>query len=88
MKSKTEFKHESLLTPDDVRALLEALSNGLSKGQLEFSDEHEGSLKIEPEGLLQVKVEASEEEQKQQFEIKVRWERQPKALPKKGPKIS
>lgn len=88
MKSKTEFKHESLLTADDVRSLLEALSNGLTEGKLEFSDEHEGSLRIEPEGLLHVKVEASEEEQKQQFEIKVRWERQAKALPHKGPKIS
>lgn len=88
MKSKTEFKHESLLTIDDLRALLEAISNGLHKGKLEFSDENEGMIKIEPNGLLTVKVEASEEEQKQQFEVKVRWERQAKALPHKGPIIS
>lgn len=88
MKSKTEFKYEALLDPDDIQDVLKALSKGLSKGKLEFSDEKEGALSLDPKGLLRLKVTASDDEDSQQFEVKVRWEKSPKRLNKTAPKIS
>ena len=79
MKSKTEFKHEALLDAEDVQ--------GLGKGKLEFSDD-KGMLSLQPEGLLYLKVTAAEEDDRQQVDIKIRWEKQPKKLSKDLPKIS
>ena len=86
MKSKTEFKHEALLDPSDIQDVLKALSKGLGKGRLEFSDD-KGTLSLDPQGLLYLKVTASEEDDRQQVDIKIRWEKKPKALNKKAPKI-
>ncbi|MEO9655146.1 amphi-Trp domain-containing protein [Marinomonas dokdonensis] len=87
MKSKTEFKHEALLDAEDVQELLKSLSKGLGKGKLEFSDD-KGMLSLQPEGLLYLKVTAAEEDDRQQVDIKIRWEKQPKKLSKDLPKIS
>ncbi|MDB4837698.1 amphi-Trp domain-containing protein [Marinomonas sp.] len=86
MKSKTQFKHESLLDAEDIQDLLKAISKGLGKGKLEFEDD-KGVLTLEPKGLLYLKVSASEEDDRQQFDIKVRWEKAPKALEKTPPSI-
>jgi amphi-Trp domain-containing protein len=59
----------------------------LSKGKLEFSEEKEGSLTLDPKGLMRLKVSASEDEDSQQFEVKVRWEKRPKRLNKTVPNI-
>jgi amphi-Trp domain-containing protein len=87
MKSKTEFKYEALLDVDDIQDVLKALSKGLSKGKLEFSEEKEGSLTLDPKGLMRLKVRAYEDEDSQQFEVKVRWEKRPKRLNKTVPNI-
>lgn len=87
MKSKTEFKYEALLDADDIQDVLKALSKGLSKGKLEFSEEKEGSLTLDPKGLMRLKVRAYEDEDSQQFEVKVRWEKHPKRLNKTAPNI-
>ncbi|ADZ90662.1 amphi-Trp domain-containing protein [Marinomonas mediterranea] len=88
MKSKTEFKHEALLDASDIQDVLKAISKGVGKGKLEFSDDKDGELTLEPQGLLRLKVTASEEDDRQQFEIKVRWEKSPKAISKTPPKIA
>ncbi|WP_421847579.1 amphi-Trp domain-containing protein [Marinomonas sp.] len=87
MKSKTEFKYEALLDAEDIQDVLKALSKGLSKGKLEFSEEKEGSLTLDPKGLMRLKVRAYEDEDSQQFEVKVRWEKRPKRLNKTAPSI-
>jgi amphi-Trp domain-containing protein len=88
MKSKTEFKYEALLDAEDIQDVLKALSKGLSKGKLEFSEEKEGSLTLDPKGLMRLKVRAYEDEDSQQFEIKVRWEKRPKRMSKTPPNIT
>ncbi|MCB5162344.1 amphi-Trp domain-containing protein [Marinomonas algarum] len=87
MKSKTEFKYEALLDTNDIQDVLKALSKGLGKGKLAFSDEKEGTLQLDPKGLMRLKVTASEDEDSQQFDIKVRWEKRPKRLNKTAPSI-
>lgn len=88
MKSKTEFKHEALLDAADVQDVLKAIAKGLGKGKLEFSDEKDGEIELQPKGLLHMKLSVSEEDDRQQFDIKVRWEKRPKTLSKTPPKIS
>ncbi|ETI59883.1 amphi-Trp domain-containing protein [Marinomonas profundimaris] len=88
MKSKTEFKYEALLDADDIQNVLKAISKGLGKGKLEFSDDKEGELQLDPKGLLRLKVTASDDEDSQQFEVKVRWEKRPKRLNKTAPTIT
>lgn len=88
MKSKTEFKYEALLDADDIQDVLKAISKGLGKGKLEFSDDKEGELQLDPKGLLRLKVTASDDEDSQQFDVKVRWEKRPKRLNKTAPTIT
>lgn len=87
MKSKTEFKHEALLEADDVQDVLKAIAKGLGKGKLEFGEEKEGEIELNPKGLLHLKLSVSDEDDRQQFDIKVRWEKRPKSLSKAPPKI-
>ena len=87
MKSKTEFKHEALVEADDIQEVLLALAKGLGKGKMEFSDGKDSEMALTPKGLLRLKVSASEDGERQQFEVKVSWEKRPKPLPKTPPKI-
>lgn len=87
MKSKTEFKHEALVEADDVQEVLQALAKSLGKGKMEFSDGKDSQIELQPKGLLHLKVSASEDEGRQQFEVKVRWEKRPKSIAKTPPKI-
>lgn len=87
MKSKTEFKHEALLEASDVQDVLKAIAKGLGKGKLEFGDESEGEIELNPKGLLHVKLNVSDEDDRQQFEVKVRWEKRPKSISKTPPKV-
>lgn len=45
MQHKSEFRHESLQDGKSIQKLLEAISKGLGKGKLEFSDD-EGELAL------------------------------------------
>ncbi|SBS27561.1 hypothetical protein MAQ5080_00854 [Marinomonas aquimarina] len=87
MKSKTEFKHEALVEADDIQEVLQALAKGVEKGKMEFSDGKDSPMELLPKGLLRLKVSASEDEGRQQFEVKVSWEKRPKSLAKTPPKI-
>ncbi len=86
MKSKSSFKHESLLEGQDVADVLKAIAQAISEGSLSFSDD-KGTLQLNTEGLLQLRVKASDEEGRQQVDIRCRWERQPKQLEDKPPVV-
>lgn len=72
MKSKTKFRHDSLLDRQATRELLVAVANAVKKGKLEFEDS-EGDLLLAPGKLLQVSVSASDEGDKQELEVKLKW---------------
>ena len=86
MKSKSSFKHESLLAAEDVKGVLDSISQALVFGQLTF-EEGKGELNLHPEGLLYLKIKASDEDGRQQVDIRVRWDRVPKALDDEPPVI-
>lgn len=75
MRHKSEFRHESLQDGKSIQKLLNAISKGLGKGTLEFSDE-EGQLTLSPQGLLGLKVTVKEDETKHQLDIRVSWNKQ------------
>jgi len=72
-QGKKEFRHDSLQDVTSIQQIIKAINEGLVKGKLNFSDE-EGEITLEPEGLLSLKVSASQESNKHQFSIKVSWQ--------------
>ena len=86
MKSKSSFKHEALVEIKSAQQFLDALKKSLGKGQLEFSDD-KGTLTLEPEGLVYLKVKASDEEGRQQIELKLRWDKWPDEIDSAPPSL-
>ena len=86
MKSKTKFSHDSLLDRQTTSELLETLGKAIKKGELEFQEE-EGCLQLTPGKLLEVAVRASDEGDKQEVEIKLKWRSQAREVADKPPKI-
>lgn len=86
MKSKTKFSHDSLLDRQSTQELLVTLANAVKKGELTFQ-ESEGELVLSPQQLLQVSLRASDEGDKQEVEIKLKWRTKEKVLSDTPPKI-
>lgn len=72
LQRKNRFRHESLQDSKTIRAYLKAILKGLDQGELVFSDD-ESSITLKPQGLLNLKVVASEDADKNQFELRVSW---------------
>ena len=72
-QSKNTFRHESLQDSKTIQELLMSITQGIGKGQLTFSDEG-GELLMEPEGLLNLKVTASEDEARHRINIRITWQ--------------
>lgn len=86
MKSKTKFSHDSLLDRQATQELLVTLANAINKGELAFQ-ENEGDLVLTPQQLLQVSLRASDEGDKQEVEIKIKWRTKEKQLSDTPPTI-
>jgi amphi-Trp domain-containing protein len=70
---KTNFRHQSLQDVDSIQDILKAISSGIARGKITFSDEDEKII-LRPEGLLDLKVTATREENRNRFNIRVSWE--------------
>jgi amphi-Trp domain-containing protein len=70
---KTSFRHESLQDCKTIRSILKSLSTGLSEGKLVFSDD-EDEITMEPEGLLNFKLTATQEEGRHRVNIRITWQ--------------
>lgn len=73
MKQNSRFTHESLQDKNSIRELLKAISNGISKGKIILEDE-DGVLTMEPDGLLHLKVTASQEDERNRLNIRITWQ--------------
>ena len=73
MKQNSRFTHESLQDQNSIRDLLKAISSGINKGKIVLEDE-DGTLTMEPEGLLHLKVTASQEEERNRLNIRITWQ--------------
>jgi amphi-Trp domain-containing protein len=72
-QSKNSFRHESLQDANTIQDILKSLSKGIAKGKLSFSDE-DGEIVMEPEGLLNLKVTASQDEGRHRVNIRITWQ--------------
>ena len=81
-RNKESFKHESLQDSKSIQDILKALTKGIGKGKLTFSDE-DGEILMEPEGLLNLKVTASQDETQNRVSIRISWQSEEKRKPTK-----
>jgi amphi-Trp domain-containing protein len=67
------FRHESLQDCESIQKILKALAKGIAKGELQFSDE-QGVIRMQPQGLLDLKLVASREDGQQRLNLKINWQ--------------
>ncbi|KEA61837.1 hypothetical protein ADIMK_3984 [Marinobacterium lacunae] len=72
LESKHRFRHQSLQDSKSIQALLEAVSKGIERGELRFSDK-DGEIIMHPKGLLELKLSASEEDSRHRLDIRISW---------------
>ena len=70
---KRSFRHQSLQDRKTIQEILNSITSGIAKGKLTFSDEDE-KIVMRPEGLLDLKVTVSQEENRNRFNIRVSWQ--------------
>jgi amphi-Trp domain-containing protein len=70
---KTSFRHQSLQDEKSIQDILKAITNGIARGKITFSDEDE-KIVMRPEGLLDLKVTATQEENRNRFNIRISWQ--------------
>jgi amphi-Trp domain-containing protein len=80
--TKNNFRHESLQDAKTIQEILKAISKGIAKGRLSFSDE-DGEIVMEPEGLLNLKVSANQDDLRQRLNIRITWQVDEKVKQKK-----
>lgn len=70
---KTTFRHESLQDCETIQEFLNALTEGVGEGKLQFSDE-DGKIEMHPEGLLNLKVTASQDDNRHRVDVRISWQ--------------
>ena len=72
-RRKKNFRYQSLQDRKTIQDILKAVTSGIAKGRLTFSDEDE-KIVMKPDGLLDLKVTATQEEGRDRFTIRVSWQ--------------
>jgi amphi-Trp domain-containing protein len=72
-RRKNSFRHESLQNRDSIQAILNALTEGIAKGKVTFSDDDD-NISMTPDGLLNLKLTASQEENRNRISLRITWE--------------
>lgn len=70
--SKLDFRHESLQSTKQIQETFKAINKGLSKGTLTFTDDN-GEIELQPQGLLNVKVTARQDEYTSRLDVRISW---------------
>jgi len=83
-QGKKSFRHESLQDAASIQEILAAISEGIAKGKVSFSDSDD-KIVMHPEGLLHMKVTASQEEDRDRISIRVSWQVEDEQGKKKKP---
>jgi amphi-Trp domain-containing protein len=72
-RGKRSFRHQSLQDKKSIQDILKAVTSGIAKGKVTFSDEDEKII-MRPEGLLDLKVTATREDNYNRFNIRISWQ--------------
>jgi amphi-Trp domain-containing protein len=70
---KKSFRHQSLQDEKSIQDILKSITSGIARGKITFSDEDE-KIVMRPEGLLELKVTASQEDNRNRFNIRISWQ--------------
>jgi len=70
---KRSFRHQSLQDEKSIQDILKSIANGIAKGKITFSDEDE-EIVMRPKGLLDLKLTATQEENRNRFNIRISWQ--------------
>ena len=79
---KKSFRHQSLQDEKSIQDILKSITSGIARGKITFSDEDE-KIVMRPEGLLDLKVTATQEENRNRFNIRISWQVEEKTVNKK-----
>ena len=79
---KSSFRHDSLQDSKTIRGILKSVTQGLAEGRLTFSDEDD-EMVMEPEGLLNLKLTATQEEGRNRINIRISWQVEDRTAKKK-----
>ena len=72
-KGKSSFRHDSLQDTKSIQSILKSISDGLAKGKITFADEDD-NIEMKPDGLLDLKVTATQESNKNRINIRISWQ--------------
>jgi amphi-Trp domain-containing protein len=81
-QSKNSFRHESLQDTKTIQEILKAVTKGIAKGRLSFRDE-DGEIVMQPNGLLNLKVTASQEDMRNRITLRITWQEEEKVTSKR-----
>jgi amphi-Trp domain-containing protein len=70
---KRSFRHQSLQDEKSIQDILKSIANGIAKGKITFSDEDE-EIVMRPKGLLDLKLTATQEDNRNRFNIRISWQ--------------
>lgn len=70
---KKKFIHESLQDSQSIKTILRAITQGLAKGKVVLSDD-QGDVVLKPEGLFNLRVTASQDEEKNSLTLRINWQ--------------
>ena len=78
MTQNKSFRHESLQDRETVQELLDALTQSIQEGRIVLEDD-ENEIIIEPQGLANLKITATQDGKKNRLNIRLTWyeEREP-----------
>jgi amphi-Trp domain-containing protein len=83
---KLSFRHESLQDTKTIKGVLKALTDGLARGKLSFSDADD-SIELKPEGLMKLKITATQEDSMNRVNIRIAWQSEEKVRTNKVVKV-
>jgi amphi-Trp domain-containing protein len=80
---KKNFRHDSLQDRQSILNILHAVTEGLEQGNLILSDDDD-EIALTLAGLMQLKLTASQEDNKYTLALKVSWQTEANKTPKKN----
>jgi amphi-Trp domain-containing protein len=84
MKSrKSDFRHESIQDNSSIKDILKAITEGIAKQEIKFSDEDD-SIVMHPKGMLNLKVSATQDGNDNRIAIRIKWQTEPEKKKKKS----
>lgn len=74
--SKSNFRHESIQDDKSIQDILKSITKGIEKNEITFSNE-EDTIVMHPKGLLNVKVTASQDDNDNRINVRIKWQTKP-----------